>query len=299
MSRGSLSLFGAAVVLAATMTMSAAQQKTPDGRTNAGEFRPPAQPPDGKFGDMVRFGEEVFGNTQVAAKEYVGNGLTCANCHLDRGRLANSAPMWAAYVLYPQYRSKSGKVERLEDRIRDCFRFSMNGRLPEPDSEVMVGLISYFHWLATGAPVGVKLAGQGYPALGQPETPPDRERGRQVFAANCALCHGDDGQGRTAGDRYVFPPLWGPSSYNWGAGMHRVPTAAAFIKATMPLGRGGTLTDQEAWDVAAFVDSRPWPQDPRFTGDVEETRQEYHDDDFYGQEVDGIVLGSPESIPHR
>jgi len=82
--------------------------------------------------------------------------------------------------------------------------------------------------------------------------------------------------------------------------MHRVPTAAAFVEADMPLGRGGTLAEQEAWDVAAFVDSRPRPQDPRFTGDVEETRRKYHgDDDFYGRRIDGVVLGSPESVPHR
>ena len=92
---------------------------------------------------------------------------------------------------------------------------------------------------------------------------------------------------------YQFPPLWGPNSYNWGAGMHRVNTAAGFIKANMPFGRGGTLTDQQAWDVAAFVNSRPRPQDPRFTGDVAETRAKFHnDDDFYGVTLDGKVVGA-------
>jgi thiosulfate dehydrogenase len=291
----------AAGLLASTAPAPAPAQETAGARPAAPDgFRPPGQPPDNEFGAMIRFGEDVFVRTQEAAKDYVGNGLTCANCHLDRGRLANSAPMWAAYVLYPQYRQKSRKVDTLEDRLRDCFRFSMNGRMPEPDSKQLVGLISYLHWLASGAPVGAKLPGQGYPPLPKPAEPPSRERGREVYAANCAICHGDDGQGRKVGERYAFPPLWGPDSYNWGAGMHRVNTAAAFVKANMPLGRGGTLSDRDAWDVAAFVNSHPRPQDPRFAGNVADTRERYHnDDDFYGVEVDGTVLGSPEGVPRR
>ncbi len=61
----------------------------------------------------------------------------------------------------------------------------------------------------------------------------------------------------------VFPPLWGSNSFNWGAGMHRVNTAAGFIKANMPLGKPNSLSDQEAWDVAAYINSFPRPADPR------------------------------------
>jgi thiosulfate dehydrogenase len=108
-----------------------------------------------------------------------------------------------------------------------------------------------------------------------------------------AICHGADGQGRQAEGRTVFPPLWGENSYNWGAGMHRINTAAAFIKANMPLGKPNSLTDQQAWDVAAFVNSRERPQDPRFSGDVEQTRSKYHDHQgYYGNTVAGEVLGS-------
>lgn len=263
-------------------------------------FRPPAAPPDDQFGDMVRLGEKIFTDTQDDATAYVGNGLTCGNCHLDRGRLANSVPMWGAYVLYPKYRRKDDKVDTIEDRIADCFRFSMNGTPPPQGRAPMTALVSYFRWLATGAPVGTKLEGQGYPALAEPPAKPSRDRGQHVFTSNCALCHGENGEGRKVGDRYVFPPLWGAESYNWGAGMHRVNTAAAFIKANMPLGRGGTLSDQDAWDVAAFVNSHERPQDPRFTGDVQETREKYHrDNDFYGQTVNGAVLGSPQNIPRK
>lgn len=70
-------------------------------------------------------------------------------------------------------------------------------------------------------------------------------------------------------------------------------TAAAFIKANMPLGLGGKLTDQEAWDVAAYMNSHERPQDPRFGGSVQETRKKYHDPptSMYGKTVKGHVLG--------
>jgi len=100
----------------------------------------------------------------------------------------------------------------------------------------------------------------------------------------------------------VFPPLWGANSYNWGAGMQGVDAAAAFIRANMPFGLGGTLSDQDAWDVALFVDSHERPQDPRFTGNLGETRQLFHNSrwSMYGQTVAGHVLGSgsmPAEIP--
>jgi thiosulfate dehydrogenase len=102
----------------------------------------------------------------------------------------------------------------------------------------------------------------------------------------------------------VFPPLWGARSYNWGAGMSSVVNAAGFIKANMPLSQGNSLTDAEAWDVAAYIDSRERPQDPRFTGDLAATRKAHHDSpyDFYGQAVDGVTLGEGAppagTVPH-
>ena len=57
----------------------------------------------------------------------------------------------------------------------------------------------------------------------------------------------------------MFPPLWGPDSFNDGAGMHRVLTAARFIKARMPLG-DADLTSDEAFDVAAYMNAQPRPE---------------------------------------
>ena len=261
-------------------------------------FAPPGadQIPDTPMGEVIRRGEQIFLNTGASAPAFVGNALNCVNCHLDAGRQANSAPMWGAYPLYPAYRSKTKHVDTFAERLRGCFVYSMNGKAPADGDEVLVALEAYAFWMAKGAPVGEKLPGAGFGKLPKPEQPPDLKRGQAVFTANCALCHGADGQGERSGETQVFPPLWGERSYNWGAGMHSIDKAAAFIQANMPLGRGGSLSLQDAWDVAAYINSHERPQDPRFTESVEATRARFHDspNSLYGTKVNGKVLGSGE-----
>jgi thiosulfate dehydrogenase len=135
--------------------------------------------------------------------------------------------------------------------------------------------------------------------LPKPPLPADYARGAQVYAEKCAACHGPQGLGQSSGGKVVFPPLWGAQSYNWGAGMGSVKNAAEFIRANMPLGLGNTLTEQQAWDVATYIDSQVRPQDPRFVGNVEETRKKFHDTPFsmYGRTVNGAVLGDPAITP--
>lgn len=248
--------------------------------------------PKGEFGDMVRLGKQVFTETGKYAPKYVGNKLNCVNCHLDAGRLANSAPLWAAWGKYPAYRGKNKMVNTMEERIQGCFTYSMNGSAPPADSQELKALMSYAYWLAEGAPTGVDLPGRGYPKLDEPENKPDYQRGEQVFVNNCALCHGDKGEGRKQNGKVVFPSLWGDDSFNWGAGMHRVNTAAAFIHANMPLGKGGSLTEQQAWDVAYYVNSHERPQDPRFKENVKTTKEAYHQHQCnYGEKIGKSVLG--------
>jgi thiosulfate dehydrogenase len=258
--------------------------------------------PAGAYGDLVRLGQNIFEDTPKYAGEYTRNELSCRNCHLDRGRAATSGPMWAAYVHYPEYRKKDGLVNTIQMRIQGCFRYSQNGMVPPADSREITALVTYFYWLSTGLPVGIKPKAAGYPRVSAPAQKPSPERGAKVYAANCALCHGDDGQGRASGGRTAFPPLWGPQSFNWGAGMHQVDMAAAFIKSNMPYGAGNTLGDQDAWDVAAYVNSRPRPQDPRFTESVGKTRDKFHANhefEFYGSEIDGVLLGAPETAGQK
>ncbi|MEK8090368.1 c-type cytochrome [Thermithiobacillus plumbiphilus] len=258
--------------------------EAPSGGSAEKYFQPPREIPNDEFGKVVRQGELIFTNTPTYAKGYSGNALSCVNCHIDKGRLANSAPLWAAYVAYPAYRSKNKHVNTIQERMQGCFRFSMNGTPPAADSPEMTALVTYAYWMAQGAPTGEKkMAGRGYPVLKKPASV-NRERGAKIFASSCAVCHGADGQGQSVNGTTVFPPLWGPQSFNWGAGMHRVNTAAGFIKANMPLGQGNTLSDQDAWDVAAYVMDQPRPQDPRFKGDTAATDKEYHDHFcYYGE----------------
>ncbi|AJZ56402.1 cytochrome c family protein (plasmid) [Paraburkholderia fungorum] len=260
-------------------------------------FVPPSEEtmPTNDFGKSVKLGEQIFTHTQEFAGKYVGNSLNCASCHLDAGRKANSSPLWAAYISYPAYRSKNGHVNTFAERMQGCFRYSMNGKAPPLGDPALVALETYAYWLAKGAPLGEKVAGRGYPKLAAPAQKADFTRGGEVYAQHCALCHGADGQGQSTNGKTVFPPLWGEHSFNWGAGMHEIQNAAGFIKANMPLALGDTLTDQQAWDVATFMDSHERPQDPRFAGSVETTRAKYHDspNSMYGKTVNGHVLGSP------
>ena len=257
-------------------------------------FEPPREEaiPDDQFGAMVRLGHQIFVDTQTYASEYVGNELNCTNCHLDQGRKPNSAPLWAAYTLYPAYRKKNDHVNTYEERIQGCFRYSMNGTPPPSGSKTMTALVTYSYWLATGAPTGEVLPGRGYPIVEAPADGHDLANGKQIYQASCAICHGADGQGQKVSGQVVFPALWGDQSFNWGAGMHRINTAAGFIKNNMPLGHGDSLSDRDAWDVAAFMNSHERPQDPRFEGDTAATQEQFHQHSgFYGQVVDDDLLG--------
>ncbi|WP_339650510.1 c-type cytochrome [Halopseudomonas pelagia] len=260
-------------------------------------FQPPLESelPDNAYGKLVQEGRALFVDTKNRAPEHVGNGLSCANCHLDQGRKANSAPLWGAYTMYPAYRSKNDKVNSYADRVQGCFQFSMNGKAPAADGPIIAALSAYSYWLATGAPTGQELPGRAYPEVPEPEGGYDLVKGEQIYAAQCAVCHGESGEGQKSGEDFVFPPLWGADSFNWGAGMHRINTAAAFIKESMPLGKGGTLSNEDAWHVAAFMNSHERPQDPRLVdGSVEKTRDKYHANDgvnLYGKTVNGQMLG--------
>ncbi|MBG7621141.1 c-type cytochrome [Herbaspirillum sp. AP02] len=260
-------------------------------------FSPPAENtlPEGEYGKVISLGEKIFMETGKYAPGYVGNNLNCVNCHLDAGRKPYSSPLWAAFVHYPAFRSKTGKVDTLASRIQGCFLFSMNGKVPPLDDKIMTALQTYAFWLAKGARVGEPMEGSGYPKLNKPTLSPDYARGEKVYVQNCALCHGANGEGTRADGHQVFPPLWGDKSFNWGAGMHQIANAAGFIHANMPLGKGATLSEQEAWDVAIYMNSHERPQDPRFTVSVAATRKQYHDtdDSMYGRTVNGHVLGTP------
>ena len=155
-------------------------------------------------------------------------------------------PWVGSYARFPQYRPRSGKVDLIEDRINDCFRRSMNGKGLDRAGKDMRDIVTYFAFLSSGIPVGAEMEGQGFPRL----QPIKGDAGRGAVA-------GANGQGTQ-----LAPPLWGPRSYNVGAGMARINTAASFIQALMPIDRAPTLTPQQAFDVASYINTRPRPDFP-------------------------------------
>jgi thiosulfate dehydrogenase len=214
--------------------------------------------PSGALGDSIRYGERILKDTQGTVRAYVGDGLDCVSCHLNAGREAYAAPLAGLTGMFPEFRSRRGRVESLEERINDCFLRSMNGKPLPVGGREMVALLAYTAWLSQGVPTGSEVVGRGFREFSAPAAP-SATRGEALYAAKCAACHGADGLGTRAGGKYVFPPLWGPQSFNDGAGMARISVAAAFVQTKMPLGNAGTLTDQEAYDIAAHFTAQPRP----------------------------------------
>jgi len=213
----------------------------------------PGAIPDAEENDVIRSGYEMVVDTQNHARSYVGNALNCTHCHLDAGRRLGAAPFVGLATLYPEYRTRNARMNRLEDRLNDCFERSMNGKPLPHGSQEQAALVAYITWLSQGVSKEAAQAWRGFPRIASTR-PPDPLKGRALFAERCAACHGENGQGAAS-----VPPLWGPRSYNVATGMARVSLAASFIKANMPLGQGGTLTDDVAYDLAAFINSQPRP----------------------------------------
>lgn len=264
-------------------------------------FTPPsaAAAPDDQYGNAVRLGEKLMRNTAAQAPGYVGNGLVCSNCHLDAGRKAGAAPLWAAFVNFPAFRAKNGEINTFQKRVQDCFVYSLNGAPPPLGSRELIAIESYAAFMARGLPSGMSPPGRGFPEIDAPPMEPDDRRGAAAYAQQCSACHGANGAGQTIQGGPAYPPLWGARSYNWGAGMARVDKAAAFIRANMPQGAEGSLTVQEAWDIAHFIDGKTRPQDPRFAASAAATRARHHDTPFsrYGTVSGGVLLGDPRTTP--
>jgi thiosulfate dehydrogenase len=166
---------------------------------------------------------------------------------------------------YPKFRARSGGTETVAKRVNDCFERSLNGTALDTNGLEMQAILAYIEWLGTGIAKEVKPKGSGIIELAFLDRPADPETGKAVFDAKCASCHGTNGQGilQDDGRTYQYPPLWGAHSYNHGAGLYRLGRFAGYVKANMPQGatwNAPLLTDEEAWDVAAYVNSMPRPE---------------------------------------
>jgi len=168
---------------------------------------------------------------------------------------------------YPRYNARSGHEITIEERVDGCMMRSMNGRAMPPEAAPMQAIVAYIRFLSTGVPPGLAVPGLGVGRMPELTRAADPARGRPIYMSVCAACHGQDGLGvrrslPTVDLGYVMPPLWGADSFNDGAGMMRLITAANFIHFNMPHGTdylNPQLSVEDAWDVAAYLVSQPRP----------------------------------------
>lgn len=205
----------------------------------------------------VVYGYRIVTDTQTHASRYVGNSLNCSNCHLQAGTQKDALPLNVA-GMYPKWRAKNGVRNGIGLRIRECFLYSMDGIMPTEDAPEVLAVAAYMSYLSQGQVMGREPEGRGVPTLQETGYDPNPANGRAVYLQYCASCHGEQGQG--VGE---FPAVWGSDSYNKGAGMDRITEAAGFIWANMPLGQGRSLSHQQAFDVAAYLNLQYRPADPR------------------------------------
>lgn len=220
---------------------------------------------------MILYGQDLI----VHTSNYYGengkifksstNGMNCQNCHLEAGTKVFGNNYSAVASTFPKYRARSGAVENIYKRVNDCFERSLNGRAIDTNSKEMQGIIVYMKWLGKDVAKGLKPIGSGFKDLTFLDRAADPKKGREIYSEKCQSCHQQNGSGLMNGEKtaFTYPPLWGDKSYNDGAGLYRMSNFAKFVKYNMPLGashNNAQLTDDEAWDIAAFVNSQPRPK---------------------------------------
>ncbi|CAL1521631.1 c-type cytochrome [Chitinophaga sp. MM2321] len=234
-------------------------------------WQPPAESsiPAGEKGDAIRYGKALISETA----RYLGpkgsvlqlsNGMNCQNCHLNAGTSPFGNNYSRVAANYPKFRARSGTSESVYKRISDCFERSLNGKAPDTSSKEMVAMKAYIEWVGTGVKKDESPAGSGIKKVPMLTRAADVAGGSKVYTQKCQTCHGKNGEGLLQPDGvvYTFPPLWGPQSYNDAAGLFRLSNFAGYVKYNMPFGvtyENPQLTDEEAWDVAAFINSQPRP----------------------------------------
>ena len=242
-----------ALILFSTSSISFGAPRTPQAADSSKRWvaPDPATIPEGPLGDSIRLGMHVFNSTPKYAEKYVGNKMSCTHCHIGGGTVSQGMPMVGLPGIFPMYRDREKTVITFEERIEQCFQRSETGHRIPNDGPEMTGLVAYAQWLSKDQVTGRPFPGRGLVNL--PELKGDVANGSQIYEQQCATCHGAEGAGKPP----VIPALWGPDSYSDGAGMNQIPKMAAFVQHNMPQTDPDTLTPQEAYDVAAFVHSKP------------------------------------------
>lgn len=228
--------------------------------------------PHNAEGDLIRYGRELIANTafylgpkgKIAA---VSNGMNCQNCHLDAGTRIWGNNYGAVFSTYPKFRARSGSIESIYKRVNDCIERSLNGKAIDSNGHEMQAIYAYMKWLGKDVPEKTKPEGSGIYDLAFMDRPADPSGGKAVYMVKCKRCHGENGEGLKNEDdiSYKYPPLWGDHSFTNGAGLFRISRLAGYVRYNMPFDLSTNkdaipVTDEEAWDLAAFINSQPRPE---------------------------------------
>lgn len=213
--------------------------------------------------ELIAHTSKYFGPNGTVAK--ITNGMNCQNCHLNAGTQPWGNNYGAVYATYPKYRDRSGHIESIYKRVADCMERSLNGKALDSSSKEFSAIYAYIKYLGKGVIKNSKPYGSGIEKISLLNRAADPIKGRTLYIAKCQICHGNNGQGQmvASNDEYVYPPVWGDHSFNDGAGLYRISNLAGYIKNNMPFLQTSheqpTLTDEQSWDVAAFINSQPRP----------------------------------------
>ena len=224
----------------------------------------------GEERDLIIYGQDLIAHTSKylgpkGSVAQITNGMNCQNCHLQAGAKAWGNNYAAVFSTYPKFRDRSGQVESIYKRVADCMERSLNGTAVDSNSREFKAIYAYIKWLGKDVKKGQKPHGSGIEKLAYLDRAADPQKGQIIYTAQCQSCHGANGEGQLALDEleYAYPPLWGPHSYNDGAGLFRISNFAGYVKNNMPYlltsHAAPTLTEEECWDVAAYVNSQPRP----------------------------------------
>lgn len=224
---------------------------------------------DTKEKELLYYGRDLIAHTAKylgpnGSVTQISNGQNCQNCHLQAGTLAFGNNFGSVASTYPKFRARSGAVENIYKRVNDCFERSLNGKALDTSSKEMQAIVAYINHIGSNVQTGEKAAGSGLKDLAFLDRAADPVKGKTVYETKCQSCHLANGEGVLNPDKieYSFPPLWGKHSFNDGAGLYRITNFAKYVKYNMPLGvthENPQLTDEEAWDVSAYVLSQQRP----------------------------------------
>jgi len=272
-----------AILAAAACGKPAQQPAVPAGSASAVHFdeaawTPPTEKdiPGDSLGASIKRGLYLLRFTPESLPNYASSSLRCTSCHQNDGLKASAAPLTGSHARFPKYLTRSGAVIALADRVNYCFTRSLSGNAIPVGSREMVDILSYIAFISRDVPVGKKIAGADGLIAMKDTLVGDAASGEKLFATQqCITCHGPEGKGNGP-----IPALWGPASYSIGASMSREERAASFIWHNMPQTTPGTLTPQQAFDLAAFINSHPRPDSP-------------------GKESDWPMGGAPKDVPYN